>query len=433
MARAGTKKAKPNDSPGAAGGKSNGSILSFFARTPSDHAAAANGDGKHGHGNAAAAARSGMGVIGIDQDVKPTLNKAGRKTSTGSRKGKEKAGAPGPPPRGDSGLGAGSVDDPMVISDEEDAIECVSPPASTKATSAVTGDEPNGFKGDRRVKMPQGQTDFGAFDIDVIDSHDEPGPSKPRSRSRSPPPAIPTNDGTEQSCSPPPPFAGMPNFQPPATWPEIVNTASVDDDDMGLDGDGAYSRKLEQYGDDEISGQQDNDDDDSVADRSDGSHNEDQDDSHDPSDAPDALPAPIPAEQPDPDTDADIVDMTDHDPIPGHTTKTADPIDTVQTNFAGLDMDMEWGDDAEEGMGMDDFGEEEGLDVDDPADGVLGKRKDKIAGKGSKGGAGGKKGKDEGAVEGCPVCGKTMKGKSDAVSPGLRIDPTDPTLFCLRS
>ena len=90
MARAGTKKAKPNDSPGATGGKSNGSILSFFARTPSDHAAAANGTGKNGHGNAAAAALSGMGVIDIDQDVKPTLSKSGRKVSTGSRKGKDR-------------------------------------------------------------------------------------------------------------------------------------------------------------------------------------------------------------------------------------------------------------------------------------------------------------------------------------------------------
>ena len=440
MARAAPKKLKAADSP--SGAKGNGSILSFFGRTPSDSAAnggnGGNGGGGTAHGGHARGSVPGRQVSGTSrEDVKPDIGSIGRKVSAGSKQGKEKA-VPKGIVRGDSGHGLGSVDDPMVISDEEDVIDQPAP-----ATHRLRGGETDAIAAPTRPKMPAGKSDsdFGTWDIDV-DMTDAPGPSRPASRvpsrSRSPALLAETPPKRDQSCSPPPPFAGMPEFKPPSSWPQIVNTAAeagdLEDDDgfMVLDNeelpDGAAVNGHRPKGDtpgparpvpngdkgdsgSNNGGEADNDgDDDSIADRSDGSHADD-----------------------DPDVDVDDADGGDiellepeepRQPEPAASRapdlhSVEDPAETIHQPFAGLDM--EWGDDAEEGMGMDDFGEEEGLDLDEPAAGVLGKRKDKKGASGSALAGGAKeKGKGDGKGKGgkldtCPVCDKVLKGKSDAI------------------
>jgi hypothetical protein len=92
-----------------------------------------------------------------------------------------------------------------------------------------------------------------------------------------------------------------------------------------------------------------------------------------------------------------------------------DPVDEIQPGFAGLDM--EWGDDAEEGMGMEDFGEEEGLDLDrgQEPDSMLGKRKGK--GATSKANVSGKIAPVKvDKMDKCPVCGISLKGKVNNAS-----------------
>lgn len=287
----------------------------------------------------------------------------------------------------------------------------------------------------KRPKMPVGKaiSDFGEWEID-IQMEDAPGPSRPRSRTRSrTPPELAKETPIEpaQTCSTPPPFAGMPHFKPPPSWPQIVNTADVDEDEddtmlvddcgqsdgvskadfgVSLDGGGDRGKGESSAEGDEGQGEDRDGDDDSIADRSDGRHAEDDE----------------PGDREVGDDEEREIELSepeepeDHQPTAQNTTAmsttpdkmTADPADTIHQPFAGLDM--EWGDDAEEGMGMDDFGEEEGLDLDEPAAGVLGKRKDKTFGQVKKGKTVGG-GKSDNIAK-CPMCDKSLKGKSEALA-----------------
>ncbi|KAI9638791.1 DNA repair metallo-beta-lactamase-domain-containing protein [Dioszegia hungarica] len=213
------------------------------------------------------------------------------RTSSASKKGKEKE-------------VYGNEADPVVISDDEmtgDASSVVTP-----APKAPVVRKESGLK--RRKMSP-------------------PRPSPP----------LPSE---------PPPFANVPDFQPPPTWPEIINTAPDPAEEEGEDGD-EHDR-----------------DDDSIAGR-DYDHLLDSDD-------------PDEGDEGDGEEDADgnrcettILDLEEAEaeeivPLdqppgpPGR--RQPSPTGSIGLNMGGLNLDMEWGEDMEEGMGMEDFGAEEGFD-----------------------------------------------------------------------
>nr|XP_019043488.1 DNA cross-link repair 1A protein [Kwoniella bestiolae CBS 10118]OCF22418.1 DNA cross-link repair 1A protein [Kwoniella bestiolae CBS 10118] len=144
MAKGSTKSAK--QSPSA----NTGNILSFFSKTPTPRRTSS---------------ASKNGFCEKVEDVKPVI---------ADRKGKGKA-----------TFIIGSVEDPVVISDDEDILP-VSPPTPSNKKRKLSN-----------ISL-------------------EAGPSK------SPQPARP------------PPFPGYPDFKPPPTWPEVINVGDVqniEDDD----------------------------------------------------------------------------------------------------------------------------------------------------------------------------------------------------------
>lgn len=188
------------------------------------------------------------------------------------------------------------------------------------------------------------------------------------SRSRSPPILI------NGSCSPqpkvfgptPPPkpesprpaFEGVPNFQPPPNWPSIVNTASNPEEEL------------------------DEDEDDRGGDDADSQHPGmfDEDDQGEP--------------------DVDDGDGAEIE-VDGETVEEVPPERPAETLGAprgeSLDLTMEWDEGDDEGMGM-----EEPDDYDD-----------RPSRPGSRVGAKSKNGEK---VDKCPMCSKSMKGQSGAVS-----------------
>lgn len=298
--------------------KDSGSILSFFSKAPTE---------KERQTNQGVKAEPRIS----DASSSTALRRA---SSTASRKGKEKAVAV-----------AGNEDDPVVISDDD--MDGVKP---VVGRTVLAG---NGKR--RKVSPPPVIPKSEIVDI----------PSSPVA-------------GPSRSCSPPPPptdiekrpvIAGLSDFVPPKTWPEIVNTGQDPDDD--------------------------DDDDDSIAGR-DYDHvleSSSDEDEVQPCDGQDGVTAALDLEE------AEEIVPLDQPPGP----RQPSPTGSIGLNMGGLNLDMEWGEDMDEGMGMEDFGAEEG---DEMPEEVIGKRK-----KGAKG-----KGKGEKEGDSCPVCGQSMNGKASKVS-----------------
>lgn len=276
----------------------------------------------------------------------------------------------------------GTQDDPVVISDDDE----VAVPAVTEAKK-------------RRTLVRDDAID--------VASSPEAGPSTPKKRSPSP---SDRSEGvtTTLAAVPPPAFDGYPDCKPPPTWPDIVNTADVEGEDvdmpeeevpelMTLPDCGVPTDKEEdeatggEGGEDRVIG--DNDDD-SVMGRED-YHDGDPDEDHranrsialddSPPDRPAPLSAPIPID--------DEPEAVPSDPPDG----LGGPLDDMGDMGIGLDMAWEEGDD--EGMGMEEEGDDDKASVVSFAGSTMGKRS-----------------RDGEKVTACPNCGLSMKGKTQAVS-----------------
>lgn len=328
MARATPKKLA------TAGGKpKTNDISTFFRKTPSDQAVPR----KSSNGS-------------ILEDVKPNLQ-AQRLNGRSSRKGKEKA------------IGGDTSADPVVISsDDEDQ-----PPSVAKRQ--------------RRTMVKSPSPDTAA----VLPSSPGAGPSRSRSKSR---------DVPGRSCSPPrvgygptpppepeatrPPFAGVPDFQPPDKWPQIINTAEdlAPDDE---DGDGSREdMDLDFDADSQHPGMFEEEEEDGEGEDGDsGGQEREQNVGHDSS-----VPAVV-------DVDGDEVEE-----IPPER-----PTETCGDSRGGsIDLTMEWDEGDDEGMGM-----EEPDDHDDPPSRSASR-------------TGAVAGAPKGKLEKCPMCSKPMKGKASHVS-----------------
>ncbi|KAK6908877.1 hypothetical protein I203_102882 [Kwoniella mangroviensis CBS 8507] len=142
MARGTTKATK--QSPSAS---NSGNILSFFSKTPTPR-------------RTSSASKNGLSEKETVEDIKPLVK---------DRKGKGKA----------TSL-VGSIEDPVVISDDEDILP-VSPPSPIS----------------RKRKLSHISPGAGPSSLRAIDS------------------------------SKPPPFPGYPDFKPPTTWPEVINVGDM--------------------------------------------------------------------------------------------------------------------------------------------------------------------------------------------------------------
>ncbi|WWD04187.1 hypothetical protein V865_002254 [Kwoniella europaea PYCC6329] len=142
MARGTTKAAK--QSPSAS---SSGNILSFFSKTPTPR-------------RTSSASKNGLSEKVVIEDIKPLV---------ADGKGKGKA----------TSL-IGSIEDPVVISDDEDILPA-SPPSPIS----------------RKRKLSHISPEAGPSSLRPIDS------------------------------SKPPPFPGYPDFKPPPTWPEVINVGDM--------------------------------------------------------------------------------------------------------------------------------------------------------------------------------------------------------------
>ncbi|WWC92862.1 uncharacterized protein L201_007823 [Kwoniella dendrophila CBS 6074] len=279
MARGNSKPAK--QSPSANGGN----ILSFFAKTPTPRRTSSAS--KH---------ESSVKV----EDIKPIIY---------DRKGKGKA----------TSL-IGSVDDPVVISDDEEDILPVSPPCFTT----------------KKRKLSNSPIDVGPSTI--------PEPEKP------------------------PPFPGYPDFKPPPTWPEVVNTGKV------------YSIEDDEDEDDIPPSDEDNNRDQDPQDGDDGEND---------------------------DSGLDLDMEVDGAPEPEPETPSAVKATTRGKQFLESDLDMnidmteEWEEPEDEGMGMEEDGEgdDEASVISEPIS----------RGRGSKALSAAK-------LTECPVCGKSLKGQANKIA-----------------
>ena len=194
-----------------------------------------------------------------------------------------------------------------------------------------------------------------------------PSPPLIKNGSCSPPPKVFGPVLPPKPPSPRPAFEGVPDFQPPPNWPSIVNTASNPDEDL------------------------DDDDFDGGGDDADSQH-------------------PGMFEEEDP-NDTHLLEGDDAEiEVEGEVVEEIQPERPLETlggpRGESLDLTMEWDEGDDEGMGM-----EEPDDYDEPPS-----RPGNRAGGRSK----------NGEVDKCPMCSKTIKGKSAAVgqlySNGMYVD-----------
>jgi len=235
----------------------------------------------------------------------------------------------------------GSKGDPVVISDDDEPVLISSRPRPKSASPIPSAQAPC-----------------------------EAGPSRPR---QTPSPiaakTLPTPVQEDRN-----PFQGMPQFQPPPTWPGIVNTAERDldvDHILNIDEDGDGSVRAES-------------DDEAIQEEETGDNGPTSD---------------IPVEE-----DMDDVMMIEPHPPPVRTPSTMTRLPAPEVSEAeemDLDMAMQWDEPEDEGMGMEEEGDEEASDIIATPPPVVIKRK-----RGDKGGK----------TEECPVCGKSLKGKMPTVS-----------------
>lgn len=245
--------------------------------------------------------------------------------------------------------------------------------------------EPVGTPARRGSGKPRGEIDQGTEgDPVVISDDDEPvliQPPKPNksspismkeiraspvagpSRLRdSPPPKIPTPGIEDRN-----PFQGIPGFVSPVTWPTIVNTADREGDEdeiLNIDEDGDGSVKMVE-----------SDEEDNLVDE-------------------EAENLPVQEE------DVDDVVMLEPPPQPLRTPSTTTRLPAPDTEEINLDTTMEWDEPEDEGMGMEEEGDEEASEIIATPPPVAMKRK-----RGDKG--------DK--TEVCPVCGTSLKGKHNTV------------------
>ena len=245
-------------------------------------------------------------------------------------------------PRGKTTAEVGSVADPVIISDDDEPIIVAS---NTKR---------------RRTSVDRAASS-GHFTVDQA-IFPEAGPSRS--------PRDPTPDGTTETTpvEDRPPFPAVPGFQKPATWPEIINTASGAEDDenvLNLDEDGDGSVILQESdGEDDIPG----------AMMDDGTEE----------DAGEIMPSPI----------APTKAMEQSSPL---ASTSRHPLLDGEDDF---DPGLVWDEPEDEGMGMEEEGDEEASEIIATPPPVTMKRK--RAGTGEK-------------VDECPVCGKSLKGKISTV------------------
>ncbi|ORY34687.1 DNA repair metallo-beta-lactamase-domain-containing protein [Naematelia encephala] len=247
----------------------------------------------------------------------------------------------------------GSSNDPVVISDDDEAIVRSPPPLQTHASN-----------GQKRRRL---SASVATSHEDIIQIYSSPiaGPSKSPPGSCSPPPPQPTVFHL------PPPVAGLPDFRPPPTWPQIVNTADGEgiDDEEGEEEEDAIPPSDPEDG------------------RDDGDETQDPEDGRDDGDTQD----------PRDDGDDSQLDV----PGLGMELEIDEPQllpDPPPSKFIGgvlpmpVDIDMEWDEGNDEGMGM----EEEG---DDEASEIVQTPPPRRGNAGS------------GKVTTCPICGISLRGK----------------------
>jgi DNA cross-link repair 1A protein len=228
----------------------------------------------------------------------------------------------------------GTAFDPVVISDDDDIVEVT--PAPKKSSVA-------------RVRP--------AEEVEVDD--DLPGPSV---RKRSPSPQVPPQQ------SPPNPFPNLPGFKQPPTWPQIVNTADIEEDSHLSDGDGSVKAPSEA-----------------------GDASDDEDRMQDPEILEDE--------------DFIVYDADEKAGSKLDSTSLAFEADP-RGSMGGLDMDMVWDEPEDEGMGMEEEGDDDLSEVIATPPPVSMKRK---------------RGPANEKVDECPVCQRSLKGKPNAVSVPLRL------------
>lgn len=295
-------------------------ISNFFRKTPSDQSEVPR--------------KASRGTV--LEDIKPNVSV---KAANGrSRKGKEKA------------VGGDSSADPVVISsDEEDALV-----RSTEARA----------KRQRTVQSP----------VPALPCSPGAGPSRSRSPlptnacspasktfGPSPPPSVPSDP-------PRPVFAGAPDFQPPPTWPNIINTASNPLEDMEDDDEGVV----------DVGGDTDS--------QHPGMFEEDDNATQDPGD-----------DRDDPEVDDSGVDMGVEEIPPERPEPDSDLELAGGPRRKSIDLTMEWDEGDDEGMGM-----EEPDDCDDPPS-KTGRVADTNRTNGD-------------PSDKCPVCSASIKGKTKTVS-----------------
>lgn len=226
----------------------------------------------------------------------------------------------------------GSSMDPVVISDDEE------PRQSPRTTESKK----------RRLSPP-------VHAPEIVDVTSSPGAGPSRLPLRSPSP-LPGHSKL------PPPIAGLPEFEPPPTWPQIVNTAEIPGGDE----------------------EEEDDDEDAIP----------------PSDPEDGRED---GEDPPEESGAIAIDIDEEPEIEIMPIETPTKLDAGGSGApfggagSGIDFDMEWNEGDDEGMGMEEEGDEEASEIVETPP---------LLPKGKKGGK----------VDRCPVCGKSMKGKVDKVS-----------------
>jgi len=264
-------------------------------------------------------------------DIKPDLFCSNRRSS-----GNVKTGQNGK----DKAVGGDTSADPVVISSDEE------------------GDSGSRPKKQKTVASP-------TRPVEVMDSSPGAGPSRLGSCS----PPVQAIAGT----GPParedrPAFAGVPDFEPPPSWPNIINTAidlEEEYDDGRVNGDENNDADSQHPGmfEEDDGGAQISEDEQGDAD-GDGAMNRDDPEA-------DALEAPM-------------IEQPENENLAG------------TSRGGSIDLTMEWDEGDDEGMGM-----EEPDDYDDPPN----KSEKRLGTKG--GGA---------KVNKCPVCSQSMKGKKANVS-----------------
>nr|XP_031858424.1 uncharacterized protein CI109_006187 [Kwoniella shandongensis]KAA5525496.1 hypothetical protein CI109_006187 [Kwoniella shandongensis] len=337
-----TKKGKPPaDSP-----KSNSTLLNFFSKAPTTPKSAVRRTSSASH-------------VKIEQD--------GGYTSF-EGKGKDKGKGKAVVGNGNGAVGVagvcGSVDDPVVISDEEDDILPIDTPSPKSKR--------------RRVDSPLPQTTDEHLGQDV---KMEAGPSRIPDTNRSPR-ASPTTTSLPDTVVPPP-FPGYPAFKPPPTWPEVINTGQAhfegDDDD---DGDEIPPSDEDGYRTQDPGEGTRMEDDDSGLDLDMDTGTEDN--------KRQGRDAELEEEEP------------NEDAVPAHVGH-----EKFEEHDAGGDFGMDWEEPEDEGMGMEEEGDDEASEIGDVP----------LRGNGrGRGGGKRKAGIDKGGkITQCPVCGMSMKGKMNTV------------------